>query len=160
MPTASHFETFVFDVKEEPKMNWYTGPVRHGSLTAFDDGINLVLSGVAITPGSGFHARATPLPINTYPPEFTVEVAPPDDSSHDSMTDAPFKNKFDRIPGIRSIIMYTADGSHLIPIHLTSSAASSVSADVSRATGYSPAFSFDEAFRNAVAQITADQTLP
>jgi hypothetical protein len=81
-------------------------------------------------------------------------MTPPDDSTVDSATMAFFRAKFERLPGVRSLVIYAAEGSHLVPIHLTSAGAASRNTDVSRATGYSSNFNFDEAFRAAIAQVT------
>ena len=134
-------------------MDWYTAPVRPGSLIAVDDGSRLVITGVATAPTPGYSARIITLPMNTYPPEFAIEIKPQDGSFSDVITEVPCKGQFDRAPGMRSIVVYAAEGSYLVPIHLTSAAAGGP-ADITRATGYSASFNFDEAFGSAVAQIT------
>ena len=92
--------------------------------------------------------------MNTYPPEFAIEIKPPDGAQNDSVTDVPFRAQFEPVSGMRSIVVYAAEGSHLVPVHLTSAAATQGPADIRRATGYSANFNFDEAFGTAVAQIT------
>jgi hypothetical protein len=135
-------------------MDWYTASLKPGTLMAICDGHGVVISGIALTPSPAYATRVMTLPMKTYPPEFAVEVQPPEGTIKQSMTELPFEGRFEGVLATRWITVYAADGSQLVPVHHTSEAARGP-VDVSRATGYSVNFNFDEAFGIAVAQITA-----
>jgi hypothetical protein len=120
----------------------------------------MVLRATAVAPTKRYSARIFQLVQGIYPPEFAIEIEPPNESapaaaSGERLTEIHLDAHIDRLPGIRSFIVYSAEGPHVVHVHKVApiQGGTKGSEEILRATGYSDGFSFDEAFRNALAQM-------